>query len=101
MGLWISLERGKQTLVLVPTYYLAKQWQQRISEATTCSSIVIGSSDTEIPVDKDFTIVVMDLFSCRVLPEELVRNVGHVIMDEAHRTGAETYLPILQEIPAK
>lgn len=101
MGLWISLERGKQTLVLVPTYYLAKQWQQRISEATTCSSIVIGSSDTEIPVDKDFTIVVMDLFSCRVLPEELVRNVGHVIMDEAHRIGAETYLPILKEIPAK
>lgn len=101
MGIFFSLIRGKQTLVLVPTYYLAKQWAQRISESTDCSSVILKSSDTEIPTDKDFTIVVMELFSCRTLPKSLVNNVGHVILDEAHRVGAETYLPILDEIPAK
>jgi len=30
----------------------------------------------------------------------LVDNIGTVILDEAHRVGAETYLPILNEIPA-
>ena len=52
-------------------------------------------------MDRDFTIVTMDLFTCRHLPEELIKNIGHVILDEAHRVGADTYLPILDEVPAK
>lgn len=101
MAIYISVLRGKQSLVLVPTYYLAKQWKQRIEEATDASCVILTSKDTEIPTDRDFTIVVMDLFTCRHLPKELIDNVGDVILDEAHRIGAETYLPILDEIPAK
>lgn len=101
LGIWLSFIRGVQTLVLVPTYYLAKQWKQRIEECTDATVVILRSSDSKIPVDCDFTIVVMDLFSCRTLPKELVDNIGHVMLDEAHRVGAETYLPILDEIPAK
>ena len=101
MAIYFSMLRGKQTLVLVPTYYLAKQWKQRIEESTDSSCVILTAKDTEMPVDKDFTIVVTDLFVCRHLPKELTNNVGHVILDEAHRIGAETYLPILDEIPAK
>ena len=101
MGIWLSYVHRVQTLVLVPTYYLAKQWSQKIKECTDASTVILRSSDTEIPIDKDFTIIVMDLFSCRTLPRELIQNIGHVILDEAHRVGAETYLPILDEIPAK
>lgn len=100
-AIYMACLRGKQSLVLVPTYYLAKQWAQRISEMTDASCVVLSSKDTEIPTDRDFTIVVMDLFTCRHLPSELVSNVGTVVLDEAHRVGAETYLPILDEIPAK
>lgn len=101
LGIWLAYERGVQTMVLVPTYYLAKQWKQRIEECSTASTVILRSTDTEVPIDKDFTIVVMDLFSCRKLPQNLIDNIGHVILDEAHRVGAETYLPILDEIPAK
>lgn len=101
LGIWLSYERGVQTMVLVPTYYLAKQWKQRIEECTDASTVILRSTDMEVPIDRDFTIVVMDLFSCRKLPQNLIDNVGHVILDEAHRVGAETYLPILDEIPAK
>lgn len=101
MAIYFSTLRGKQSLVLVPTYYLAKQWKQRIEEATDANCVILTSKDTEIPVNRDFTIVVMDLFTCRHLPKELIENVGHVILDEAHRVGADTYLPILDEIPAK
>lgn len=101
LGIWLSYMRGVQTMVLVPTYYLAKQWKQRIEEFTDASVVILSSADKEMPTDMDFTIVVMDLFSVRTLPKELVSNVGHVILDEAHRVGAETYLPILEEIPAK
>ena len=101
MAIYLSYIRGVQTLIIVPTYYLAKQWKQRIEEFTTASCVVITSKDTEIPTDRDFTVIVADLFTCRVLPDELIKNVGHVILDEAHRMGAETYLPILDELPAR
>lgn len=101
MGIWLSYVHGVQTMVLVPTYYLAKQWKQHIEECTDASTVILRSSDKEIPTDRDFTIIVMDLFSVRALPDALIHNVGHVILDEAHRVGAETYLPILDEIPAK
>lgn len=101
LGIWLAYQHGVQTMVLVPTYYLAKQWKQRIEEFSDASCVILKSSDTEMPTDSDFTIVVMDLFSCRHLPKSLVENVGHVMLDEAHRVGAETYLPILEEIPAK
>lgn len=101
LGIWLSYLRGVQTMILVPTYYLAKQWKQRIEEFSDATSVILRSTASTVPTDCDFTIVVIDLFSCRVLPDELVKNVGHVILDEAHRVGAESYLPILDEIPAK
>lgn len=101
MAVYLSWMRGVQTLVLAPTYYLAKQWDNRIKEFTSASTVILRSTDSEVPTDRDFTIVVMDLFSCRKLPQDLIDNIGHVILDEAHRVGAETYLPILDEIPAK
>ena len=100
-AIYMACLRGKQTLVLVPTYYLAKQWAQRIAEMTDANYVILTSKDTEIPTDRDFTIVVMDLFTCRHLPKELIDNIGTVILDAAHWVGAETYLPILDEIPAK
>lgn len=101
MAIYIAFQWGVQTMVLVPTYYLAKQWKQRIEECTDASVVILKSADSEVPIDRDFTIVVMDLFSCRTLPKELINNIGHVMLDEAHRVGAETYLPILEEIPAQ
>ena len=100
LAIYLSLLRGRQTLVIVPTNFLAKQWKQRIEESTDASCFVLRATDKSVPLDKDFTIISMDLFSCRTLPKGFVANVGHVILDEAHRVGAETYLPILDEIPA-
>lgn len=100
MAIYIASRRGRQTMVLVPTYYLAKQWIKSINQFTDATSVILKSTDKDVPTDRDFTVVVMDLFSVRVMPEELIKNIGHVILDEAHKIGAETYLPILNEIPA-
>lgn len=101
MGVYLAFQRGVKTMILVPTYYLAQQWEERIKSCSTSSVVVVKSSDKTISTDKDFTIIVLDLFNCRVLPSELIENVGHVILDEAHRIGAETYMPILDEVPAR
>lgn len=99
-AIYLAYMRGVQTLVLVPTHYLARQWEQRIKEFTDASVHVFSSLDKEIPLDYDFLIATMDLFQCRELPDELKKNIGHVILDEAHRVGADTYIPVLDQIPA-
>lgn len=101
IAIYHALKVGRKSLVLVPTYYLANQWKLRIEEFTDCTCTVVTATTKEVPMDSDFTIVVMDTFSVRVLPKGLTKNIGHVILDEAHRAGADTYLPILNEIPAK
>ena len=95
------LYRKVQTLIIVPTYYLAKQWKNSIEYFTTATVFVTSSKDTTMPIDSDFTIVVAELFTVRDWPKEWIKNIGQVILDEAHRMGSETYLPILDRIPAK
>ena len=101
MALYLATIRSRQTLILAPTYYLARQWEKAIQFFTDGSVVVLTTKDTEISTTSDFTIMVMDLFNVRTLPDELVSNIGTVILDEAHRVGADSYLPILDAIPAK
>jgi len=85
----------------VPTHFLARQWDEKIKAYTTASTHIFSSTDTEIPLGKDFYIVSFDLFTLRELSDKFVESIGHVIMDESHRMGANTYLPILNMLPAK
>lgn len=100
LGIWLSYCWYVKTLILVPTYYLAKQWKSRIEEFTNTTAVIVKSADSKIPTNSDFTIVVLDLFMCRKLPDSLIKSIGLVILDEAHRIGAESYMPILNEIPS-
>jgi superfamily II DNA or RNA helicase len=101
MAIYLSHRIGRQTLVLVPTYYLANQWAKAIKATTNATVFICQSTDKQIPLDRDFTIIVMELFLARELPQGLLKNIGHTVLDEAHRVGAETYLPIIDLLPAK
>lgn len=101
MSIWYAEELGMQTLILVPTYYLARQWEQKIKEFTDATCNVLTPEDTELPLDSDFTIALLETLTVRELPKKFINNVGHLIVDEAHRSGAESYLPLLDIFPAK
>ena len=101
MAIFMAIYKKRQTLVLVPTYYLAHQWETSIKKFTNASVCTLSAKDTEIPIDRDFTIMVYDLFTVRELPKELIKNIGTVCLDEVHRVGADTYIPILNQIPAE
>lgn len=100
LGIYLAALKGRQSMVLVPTYYLARQWQQRIEEFSDYSCYIVKSSDKQVPVDYDFVIIAMDLLNCRNLPDDLLDNTGTVILDEAHRMGADSYLPIIDSCTA-
>jgi superfamily II DNA or RNA helicase len=100
LGIYLSSVYRRVTLILVPTHFLARQWEARIQEFTDATYHVWKSGDKEIPTDRDFYICSFDLFTVRDIPEWFKERIGHVILDEAHRLGAQTYLPILGELPA-
>ena len=100
LGIYISLMLGRQTIVFVPTYYLAKQWLDRINQFTNAKAIIVSSKDTDIPTDSDFTIIPFDTFNVRELPKEFMDNVGCAVFDEMHRVGAKTYMPIIDTMEA-
>lgn len=100
-AIYRSSKIGKQTLILVPTYYLARQWEQRVSDFSVSSCHVLSPNDTDVPLDRDFTVVLLETLTVRELPKEFIQNIGHVIVDEAHRSGCESYLPLLDIFPAR
>lgn len=101
LGIYLSHLYGVTTLVLVPTHFLAQQWVARIKEFTDASWHIWKSTDKAIPRGKNFYVCSFDLFTVREMPEWFKKDIGHVILDEGHRMGAQTYLPILGELPAK
>lgn len=101
IGLYWALKIHKQTMVAVPTYYLAQQWKQRIEDFTTCECYIMTSTDKFVPLEADFVVVVLDLCTVRDFPTSFINSIGTVILDEAHRVGANTYIPLLDRFPAK
>lgn len=100
-ALYLASIYARQCLVLVPTYTLAKQWAKRVKEFTDAECFILDSTTKKCPNDVDILIMVLDTFTVRELPTALLANIGVVILDEAHRVGAASYMPILSEVPAK
>lgn len=101
VALFLSFNFNRKTFIVVPTYELAKQWRERIMEFTTSSCYIMSSRDKRIPIDWDFVIASLDLCTVRDFPDSFVQSVGTVILDEAHRVGADTYIPLLDRFPSK
>lgn len=105
MAIYRSHAISKATLVLVPTIYLAEQWMKVLSHpekgVTDAKAYFFKSTDKSIPLDADFYVCSLDLFTLREFPKEFIDRIGHVVLDEAHRVGADQYIPILDQIPAR
>lgn len=104
-GTYIAMLRKTPTLILVPTNFLARQFQSSISTHFDAKVKLFSSKDKEIELDydEDFVILSFDLLDSRFdkLSDKFLKYFGCVMMDEAHRIGADSYHPLVYKIPAK
>lgn len=103
IGAYIAMKRRVPTLILVPTNFLARQFSGSIKKFFTAKVTVASATKKfELAGDEDFFIISLDLFDSRIdkLPADFITYFGHVILDEAHRTGAPAYHPIISRLPA-
>lgn len=94
--------RRVNALVLVHRTELLKQWQERLQSFLGVGKGVIGtigggkSKPTGI-----IDIAVMQSLSRQGEVDPLVENYGHVIIDECHHVGAQSFDAILKRVKAK
>jgi RNA polymerase primary sigma factor len=89
-----AAERGRRTLILVPTVDLQSQWYRVLLKALP--RVSIGRlGDGERDSLADHTILISTVQSCYQNPD-LTRGGGLLIADECHRYGGETWATALQ-----
>lgn len=97
MALYMAKHYGKNTIVSVTTKKIGKQFIE------TCQRFFPDWTVGWAEDYKDYDIVVgtYALLSDEKFGERYFSNFGHIILDEFHRCGADTYGRILEKAPCK
>lgn len=107
MALHYASRIGQKVIVFCPTNGLVKQWKSRIESFTNWKAGILDSSPKKISLLENIDIVLttLDMFNSVINKYAEVFythvHVGLAIFDEAHRMGARTYHPILEELKVR
>lgn len=94
--------RGVNTLVLVHRTELLKQWQKRLQAFLGAGKGIVGTiGGGKAKPSGIIDIAVMQSLSRQGEISELVKNYGHVIVDECHHLSVFSLEAILKSVRAK
>ena len=90
MGLYLIAHRRQPTIVIVHTKDLARQWVERIHQFLDVPEKDIGFiGGGRRRIGAQITVaLVQSLYKCAL---ELAPKVGHLVVDECHRTPSRTF----------
>jgi superfamily II DNA or RNA helicase len=90
MGLYLIAQRRQPTIVIVHTKDLGHQWVSRIQQFLGISEKEIGfiGGGRRRIGDQITVALVQSLYKCAA---ELAPRVGHLVVDECHRTPSRTF----------
>jgi len=90
MALWLIAHRKQPTLIVVHTKELLEQWVQRIETFLGIPSVDVGviGSGKRVLGSTITVALVQTLYKCA---DEVARHIGHLIVDECHRTPSRTF----------
>lgn len=96
-ALHIARKLGQKTLVVTHTTMLRDQWIEEIKELFGMDAGIIGSGN----FDTEPTIVVGNVQTVTKKIQELRKEFGLIILDEAHHTPASTFSSIIDAMHAR
>ncbi len=90
MGLYLIAARRQPALIVVHTKDLAHQWVERIQQFLKIPAAEIGwiGSGRRRPGERITVALVQSLYKCAA---EIAPHVGHLVVDECHRTPSRTF----------
>lgn len=97
VGLWISTEIKKKTLILVHKEFLMNQWIERITQYTNARIGIIQQKKIDVK-DKDIVIAMIQSVSMIDYDPSIFDGFGLTIYDEGHHAASKVYSKALQKI---
>lgn len=101
MAIYIICMMKKKALVIVHKDFLLNQWKERIEEFAPSARIGTIKAKTIDVENKDIVIGSLQSLSMKDYPEDVFKEFGTLVVDEAHHTGAEVFSKALQKINVK
>jgi superfamily II DNA or RNA helicase len=100
MALYILAQRKQPALIIVHTADLARQWSERIETFLNIPVKEIGRiGGGKKKIGEKITVaLVQSLYKCA---ETVAPQVGHLIVDECHRTPSRTFTDAVAEFDAR
>ena len=100
MALYLAAQRLQPTLLVVHTKDLAQQWVERIGYFLGSSAGQIGTiGGGKKQIGEKITVaLVQSLYKCA---DEVAPKVGHLIVDECHRTPSRTFTEAVAEFDSR
>ena len=100
MALYILAQRRQPALIVVHTADLARQWSERIETFLNIPVKEIGRiGGGKKKIGEKITVaLVQSLYKCA---ETVAPQVGHLIVDECHRTPSRTFTDAVTEFDAR
>ncbi|MGB7920321.1 MAG: DEAD/DEAH box helicase [Desulfobacterales bacterium] len=100
MALYILAQRRQPALIIVHTADLARQWSERIETFLNIPVKEIGHiGGGKKKIGEKITVaLVQSLYKCA---EAVAPQVGHLIVDECHRTPSRTFTDAVTEFDAR
>lgn len=100
MALYILAQRKQPALIIVHTADLARQWSERIETFLNIPVKEIGRiGGGKKKIGEKITVaLVQSLYKCA---ETVAPQVGHLIVDECHRTPSRTFTDAVTEFDAR
>ena len=100
MGLQLIAARRQPTLIVVHTKDLAHQWVERIEQFLEIPSDDIGwiGGGKRRPGERITVALVQSLYKCAA---EIAPRIGHLVVDECHRTPSRTFTDAVTAFDAR
>lgn len=98
IAIHIMCELKKKTLVVCHKDFLLQQWRERINEFAPGARIGLLKAKTIDVKDKDVILASLQSLSMKDYDENLLHDIGFVIVDECHHTGAEVFSQALKKL---
>jgi superfamily II DNA or RNA helicase len=100
MALFLVAQRMQPTLVVVHTKDLAQQWVDRIGSFLGLSPEQVGAiGGGKKRIGERITVaLVQSLYKCA---DEVASKIGHLVVDECHRTPSRTFTEAVAEFDSR
>lgn len=100
MAIFIATQLKEKTLVIVHKSFLLDQWVFNIKKFTNARVGIIRGQDIDIK-DKDIVIGMIQSISMKDYDEDIFKQFGFIVYDEAHHCASKVFSRSLMKIGGK